>query len=82
MPAAREIMREWIALMGTALSSAPRITPDCLGPLVEEILKLRDELRRQKRWAEADLLRDCLQRANVMVEDTGDSTRWRVGEQE
>ena len=64
--------------MGTALSSAPRSTQDCLGPLVEEILALRDEMRRRKRWAEADLLRDCLQRANVLVDDTGDGARWRV----
>jgi len=82
IPAAREIMREWIALMGTALSSTSRTTPDGLGPLVEEILKLRDELRRQKRWVEADVLRDCLQRANVMVDDTGNGARWRVGGQE
>lgn len=75
---AREILREWIALMGTALSSAPRTTADCLGPLVEEILRLRDELRRQKRWAEADLLRDCLQRARVMVEDTSNGARWHL----
>jgi cysteinyl-tRNA synthetase len=68
--------------MGTAFSATPKTTPDCLGPLVEEVLKLRDELRRQKRWAEADLLRECLQRANVMVEDTGGGARWRVGGQE
>jgi hypothetical protein len=76
---AREILREWIALMGTALASAPRTTADCLGPLVEEILKLRQELRRQKRWAEADLLRDCLQRARITVEDTGNGARWHLG---
>jgi peptidase E len=75
---AREFLREWIALMATALSSAPRSTKDCLGPLVEEILKLRDEMRRRKRWAEADRLRDCLQRANVRVDDIGDGARWRV----
>jgi peptidase E len=76
---AREILREWIALMGTALASAPRTTADCLGPLVEEILKLRDELRRQKRWAEADLLRNCLERAKIMVEDTSTGARWHLG---
>jgi len=75
---ARQILREWIAMMGTALASAPRTTADCLGPLVEELLKLRDELRRQKRWAEADLLRDCLLRAKVMVEDTPDGVRWQT----
>jgi cysteinyl-tRNA synthetase len=78
IPQAREILREWVALMGTALSSAPRTTQDCLGPLVEEVLKLRDEMRRQKRWSDADLLRECLQRANVLVDDTGGGARWRM----
>ena len=82
IPQAREILRGWIALMAAALSSAPRTTLECLGPLVEEILRLRDEMRRQKRWADADLLRDCLQRANIMVEDTGGGVHWRVGGEE
>lgn len=78
IPQGRAILREWIALMAAALASAPRTEPDCLGPLVEEVLKLRDEMRRQKRWADADLLRECLQRAGVVVEDTDDGARWRV----
>jgi cyanophycinase-like exopeptidase len=79
---AREILRELVVQMGTMLSSASRTTPDYLGPLVEEILKLRGELRRQKRWIEADQLRDCLQRAQVMVEDASNGVRWRIGGQE
>jgi cysteinyl-tRNA synthetase len=47
---------------------------------VEELLSLRDHLRAEKRWAEADMLRDCLQRADVVVEDTSRGARWRVGE--
>ena len=77
---AREILREWIVLMGTAMAAAPRTTAECLGPLVEELLGLRDHLRAEKRWAEADMLRDCLQRADVVVEDTNRGARWRVGE--
>ena len=77
---AREILREWIVLMGSAMAAAPRTTAECLGPLVEELLSLRDHLRAEKRWAEADMLRDCLQRADVVVEDTSRGARWRVGE--
>jgi hypothetical protein len=76
----RQTLREWIVLMGTAMAAAPRTTAECLGPLVEELLSLRDHLRAEKRWAEADMLRDCLQRADVIVEDTSRGARWRVGE--
>jgi peptidase E len=74
---ARELLREWVALLGSSLSNGPA-TDECLGPLVKELLKLREDLRRRKRWEEADALRDCLQRAGVMVEDTSQGARWRT----
>jgi cysteinyl-tRNA synthetase len=67
-------------LMGAAMAAAPRTTVECLEPLVEELLSLRDHLRAEQRWAEADMLRDCLQRADIVVEDTSRGARWRVGE--
>jgi cyanophycinase-like exopeptidase len=75
---ARELLREWVVMLGTYLSTSSRSIDECLGPLVEELLKLRDALRREKRWEEADALRDCLQRARVIVEDTGAGVRWRI----
>jgi cyanophycinase-like exopeptidase len=75
----RELLREWVVLLGTSRSQSPRSTGECLGPLVEELLKLRAALRRNKRWEDADALRDCLQRAHVIVEDTSDGARWRIG---
>jgi cysteinyl-tRNA synthetase len=45
---------------------------------VEELLRLRDDMRRRKLWQEADAVRDCLQRARVVVEDTGAGARWRI----
>lgn len=79
IPSARERLREWVALLGTSLSASPRSADECLGPLVEELLRLRDDLRRRKLWQEADAVRDCLQRARVVVEDTGAGARWRIG---
>jgi hypothetical protein len=76
---ARELLREWVVMLGASLSARPRTTDECLGPLVEELLRLRDDLRRRKRWEEADALRDCLQRARVIIEDTGAGSRWRIG---
>ena len=73
---ARELLREWIVLLGAALSSGPNAS--CLRPVMEELLRWRDDLRRNQRWAEADALRDCLQRAQVVVEDAPGGTRWYV----
>jgi hypothetical protein len=73
---ARELLREWIVLLGASLSSGPG--EGCLRPVMEELLRWRDHLRRERRWGDADALRDCLQRAQVVVEDTPDGTRWYV----
>jgi cyanophycinase-like exopeptidase len=75
---AREILREWVVQLGAAMASGSRSPAECLGPLVVELMALRDHLRAERRWAEADMLRDCLQRAGVLVEDTGHGSRWRV----
>lgn len=75
---AREILREWVVMLGTSLAPSSAASDERLGLLVEELLRLRDDLRRRKRWEEADALRDCLLRAGVVVEDTGDGVRWRI----
>jgi cysteinyl-tRNA synthetase len=75
---AREILREWIVLLGARLSEVPKDTGDCLAPIVEEMLDLRSRFRRDRQWAEADAIRESLQRANVLVEDTPEGSRWRV----
>jgi hypothetical protein len=74
---ARELLREWVVLLGAALPSGP--DERCLRPVMDELLRWRDELRRERRWQEADELRECLQRARVVVEDTPSGTRWHVG---
>jgi hypothetical protein len=73
---ARELLREWVVTLGAALSSGP--SERSLQPVMEELLRWRDDLRREERWLEADALRDCLQRAQVVVEDSADGTRWHL----
>lgn len=75
---AREILREQIVLLGMRLESAPASKADCLAPVVEEMLKLRENFRREKRWPEADAIRESLQRLGIRVEDTPEGTRWRL----
>lgn len=43
---------------------------------VAELVEARNEARREKRYAEADRIRDRLEAAGVMIEDGPDGTRW------
>ncbi len=48
-----------------------------LPPLaIEQLLEIRGELRKEKKWALADKLRDALKEAGVVVEDTPEGSRW------
>jgi peptidase E len=75
---ARDTLRELIAVLGTRLAAAPRSETDCLAPLVQQLLDLREAFRRQKQFEEADAIRDSLQRANIIIEDTETGSRWRL----
>jgi cyanophycinase-like exopeptidase len=75
---ARESLRDWIALAGSAMSSAPPEALNCLAPVVEEMLALRRHFRSERQWREADAIRDALRRADVAVDDSPEGSRWRV----
>jgi hypothetical protein len=75
---AREILREWIVLLGTRLAEVPRDPKECLAPVVQEMIDLRSRFRSNRQWAEADAIRESLHRANVRVEDSQDGAHWRL----
>jgi hypothetical protein len=76
---ARDTLRDLIVLTGNALASSPANRAECLTPLVEALLELRQTFRASKQWAEADALRDILQSVNITVEDAQNGSRWRLG---
>jgi hypothetical protein len=76
---ARDLLREFIVLLGMPLASAPRSREECLAPLVEELLALRARFRENNQWLDADAIRDCLKRADIEVDDTPEGYRWRLG---
>lgn len=51
---------------------------DALAQLVEAVLDERAQARAAKDWARADVLRDRLARAGVVVEDGVDGVRWSI----
>lgn len=50
-----------------------------VAPLVEVLLALRDQARRDKDFATSDRIRAALGEAGVVVEDSRDGVRWRLG---
>ena len=47
---------------------------------IETLVALREEHRRNKRWAESDKVRDELLAKGIVLEDTAHGTRWKVKE--
>ena len=77
---ARDTFRDLIVLTGNALASSPANQAECLTPLVEALLELRQKFRANQRWTEADAIRDVLHSVNITVEDAQNGSRWRLGE--
>ncbi len=75
---ARDTLRELIAILGTRLAAVPRSETECLAPIVQQLLDVREQFRKQKLFDQADAIRDSLQRANIIIEDTANGSRWRL----
>jgi peptidase E len=75
---AREVLRDLIVLIGMQLTAGPKDAAACLAPLLDELLRLRDQFRQDKLWRQADAVRESLQRVGIVVEDTAEGSRWRL----
>jgi peptidase E len=79
---ARDTFRDMLVFLGNQLNASPERSEKCLAPLVESLLDLRQELRREKQWDAADRLRKALNSAGIQVEDTPDGHRWHLNAQQ
>ena len=75
----RELYREMIVLAGTGIKGDSTVIPRKFKELVNELVKLREQYRREKRWPKADQIRSLLQRVGVVLEDTHEGARWHLG---
>ena len=75
---AREVLRELIVLSGVEMASRPDNSKSVIEPLVSRLLELRADYRKEKRWPDADRIRDILYLSNIIVEDTKDGQKWRL----
>jgi len=74
--AVRDVFRELLAELGTRLASRQgdeKVRPE---DLVNRLVIQRDALRKQRQWAAADAIRDCLQNAGIVISDTADGGKW------
>ena len=76
MGAARELLREMIALLAAKMARRPANSHTCLTPLVDALLQLRKKFRTGKKYEEADALRNCLQDAGIQVKDGPTGPLW------
>jgi cyanophycinase-like exopeptidase len=76
MGAAREILRDALAVMTTELASRPKNLRSCLSTVMEAVLRLRDQFRDEKKWNEADALRDCLKKEGIQITDSPEGPTW------
>jgi cysteinyl-tRNA synthetase len=74
---AREAFRELAGVLGYELAEPAR-SDDLVGPLVEELLRLRTDARARKDFAAADAIRARLAELGVVVEDTPEGARWHL----
>jgi cysteinyl-tRNA synthetase len=76
--ALRALLVELAGVLGYRLGVADQAPVDLVGPLVEELLRLRTEARQRRDFAAADAIRSRLGGLGVVVEDRPEGPRWHL----
>ncbi len=77
----RETLRGMIVQLGVRLQESPTDVASLLCPVVEILLEVRGKLRAAKEWGIADFIRQKLDEAGIIIEDTAQGPEWRLKEQ-
>ena len=75
---ARAVLRGLVVRLGRTAEQGLADPADQLRPAVEPLVALREELRRERSFAAADVIRDALTAAGVELQDSADGTSWAV----
>ena len=75
----RAVLRSMITRLAALAETGARDPRDVLGPFVDALLRLRDAARADKRYADADAVRDQLVALGIEVRDTPEGTAWELG---
>jgi cyanophycinase-like exopeptidase len=74
----RSVLRSMIVRLGDVAQVGVRDPRETVAPLVEALLSARRRAREERRWGEADAIRDSLVDAGVEVRDTPSGTEWEL----
>ena len=69
-------LRSLILELGRLSGAGVRDPRKVVGPFVETLLELRNAARQERRFAEADLVRERLAESGIEVRDTPDGSEW------
>jgi cysteinyl-tRNA synthetase len=69
-------LRSLILELGRLSEAGVRDPRQVVGPFVEALLKIRDAARQDRRFADADFVRERLANSGVEVRDTPDGSEW------
>jgi hypothetical protein len=74
----RDEFRGMLVRLGEAVDRGLRDPRESIGPFVDLAVSLRDAARRERRFADADLVRDHLLSLGIEIQDTPDGTQWTM----
>jgi len=74
---AQDLLKKLAGVLGLRLEEKPPDTSQAAGPFIELLIDLRLELRKQKLYPLADMVRSRLTELGVLLEDSKDGTTWR-----
>jgi cysteinyl-tRNA synthetase len=74
-----ELVFELDNVLGLGLSEAGKVwhTPEEAEPEIKKLIREREHFRREKKWKEADHIRDSLRKMGIIVEDGPQGPRWK-----
>ncbi len=77
---ARDLFREQLAELGTRTVLTRSALAKVVGPVVDNLLAARQQLRQAQQFTAGDALRDALTSAGITVEDTDSGYQWQLAE--
>ena len=75
---AQATLREMAGILGLTLAEPQVADRARAGPIIDQLVELRNELRAAKQYELSDRLRARLAEMGVILEDIAEGTRWRL----